>query len=244
MRNRGTWIGMTALAFFVASAIGSGPDALPVRSLAFSSDGGLLAAGAGEPEGRGTVVVWELPSGKVRFSHDEAKGIPSIAFAPDDKILAFGSFSEHAKLIAVADGKVVGELAGHGKAARCVAFSPDAKSLAVGSYDGFINVWDTQARQVRRKLTGHEGWVYNVAFFPDGGSLISASADQTFRVWNLTDGKETANYRHGSLAKRAFVTKDARTFATVGWTSAGQRTRTSWPSTAMGRLIFVARHPR
>jgi WD40 repeat protein len=203
--------------FLHHAAAGDGADGPPIRGLAFSSDGALLAAGAGETEDAGVVAIWELPSGKVRLVHREPKGIPSVAFAPDGKTLAIGTFGEHAKLIDVASGKVVTELAGHGKAARSVAFSPDGKVLAVGSYDKFINIWDMSARRVQQTLTGHEGWVYSVAFSRDGRSLASASADHTVRIWNLTDGTAITTYRSDSLARRAFFTRDAQAFASVGW---------------------------
>jgi hypothetical protein len=76
--------GLVTFAFFAGyAAAGGGPDGPPIRGLAFSSDGALLAAGAGEPEDAGVVAIWELPSGKVRLVHREPKGIPSVAFAPD-----------------------------------------------------------------------------------------------------------------------------------------------------------------
>lgn len=193
------------------------PKPPPLRALAFSANGSLLAVAAGEPETGGLVVVWDMASRDVRLKHREAKGVPDLAFSPDGKYLAIGSFGEQAKILALPGGNVVAELPGHGKSARSVAFSPDGKLLAVGSYDKFIKIWDVARRETRQTLTGHEGWVYSVAFGGDGRRLASASADNTARVWDLGKGEVIATYRHGSLVRRAFFTSDDKIFASVSW---------------------------
>src|SRR5438093_2378406 len=63
-----------------------------IRHLAFSADGLLLAAGLGEPKERGRVVVWDVKTQRPLWTHEEAMGVPAVAFAPDGKTLAIGVY--------------------------------------------------------------------------------------------------------------------------------------------------------
>jgi WD40 repeat protein len=72
------------------------------RTLAFSADGKLLAAGSGEPEEPGVLTVWNVATRKPLLTHPEKRGIPSVAFSPDGKLLAVGAFEDECRLIDVA----------------------------------------------------------------------------------------------------------------------------------------------
>jgi len=57
-------------------------------------------------------------------------GVLSIAFSPDGKILASGSYDKTIKLWRAANGEVIRTLKGQGGIVYSVAFSPDGKILA------------------------------------------------------------------------------------------------------------------
>src|SRR5438046_2240027 len=68
--------------------------------------------------------------------HTEA--VYAVAFSPDGKQLATGSFDKTVRLWDTASGKEVktfGGAAGHQNLVLSVAFSPDGKTLASGSQD-------------------------------------------------------------------------------------------------------------
>ncbi|MEH2438341.1 MAG: serine/threonine protein kinase, partial [Nostoc sp.] len=67
--------------------------------------------------------------------------ICSIAFSPDGKILASGSYDKTIKLWNVGTAREIYTLKGHSSYVNSVAFSPDDKILASGSYDKTINIW-------------------------------------------------------------------------------------------------------
>src|SRR2546428_1141349 len=46
----------------------------------FSPDGRTLAAVSGQEQTPGQAIVWDLPSGKMRFQHRENLGVRSAAF--------------------------------------------------------------------------------------------------------------------------------------------------------------------
>ena len=91
----------TCVAILPWSAEGQGrdPNAKRIRHVAFSPDGKLLAACVGELEEPGHVTVWDIATGKSRWTHREKKGIPSVAFAPDGRTLAIAVLDENATLL-------------------------------------------------------------------------------------------------------------------------------------------------
>ena len=101
---------------FCLPAVAAEQPSLPavIRALAFSPDGKRLAAGSGEPEDAGVLTVWDVAARKPRFTHRQARGIPTAAFSPEGKLLAVGCFDEHCRLLDAATGRVLALLPGHG----------------------------------------------------------------------------------------------------------------------------------
>src|SRR4029077_5672172 len=105
--------------------------------LAFSPDGGQLAAGW---EGLyNTVVVWATPSfeEKARITADaDARDIFCLAFRPDGKVLALGGGNGPARGVSLTPldldpGKAGLKPAGPGGQVTAGPFSPDGQTLAV-----------------------------------------------------------------------------------------------------------------
>ena len=74
----------------------------------------------------------------------------SVAYSPDGKTLASGSWDETIKLWDVATGKVKTKLTGHTHGqtdtVMSVAYSPDSKTLAAGYGYTTIKLWDVPVR--------------------------------------------------------------------------------------------------
>jgi len=172
---------------------------LNVRALVFSPDGQQLAGSSGEPEDNGEVVVWDAKTHNVRWVYKIERGMPAVAFSPDGKTLAVGSFTENCFLIDADTGKVQATLPGHGESARSLAFTPDGQTLAIGSYDQTIRLWDWRAGKVVQTLKGQADKVYSVAYLPDGKTLASGGSRGSACLWDAASGKLLHKWERGAM---------------------------------------------
>jgi hypothetical protein len=153
-----------------------------VTSVAFSADGTMIAAGRVQ----GGALLWHVaqPAGAPQTVCG-GTDVRSIAFQPDDKVLACGGGrGEIVQSLIGEKGSAPPPMRGHSSPVNSLSFSPDGHFLASASFDSTIRLWNmTKASTQSIVLPGHQGLVWTVAFTPDGARLVSGGEDRTLRVW-------------------------------------------------------------
>ena len=157
----------------------------PIRSVAFSPDGKILASGSTDT----TIKCWDVTTGRqIRTLQGHSNFVVSVAFSPDGKILASGSYDKTIKLWNVSTGREIYTLQGHSSWVYPIAFSTDGKILVSGSHDKTIKLWDIGTGREIYTFQGHSDSVYSVAFSPDGKTLASSGCD--IKLWDVSTATE------------------------------------------------------
>lgn len=157
-----------------------------VTSLAFTSDGKVLATGG--VESKANIDIAAMMSGAM--NPKQKKGSKQQQPDPADmmkdlKVEAVGQV----QLWDVTTGQQIAAIKGHGRGVSKVAFSRDNKLLASGGTDNTIKIWDVATRSELRTLTGHTSAIESIDFSPDGRLLASASDDGSTFLWDTKTGE-------------------------------------------------------
>ncbi|RKU15752.1 hypothetical protein C6501_06210 [Candidatus Poribacteria bacterium] len=139
--------------------------------IVFSPDGRLLASG----DERGKVVnLWNPNSGELIKTINEHQGqVSSIAFSPNETVLAIGTRDDKIYLWNYDTGKLLRILGA--KKPSGLSFNTDGSVLAnrvIG--DRQIKVWDTNTGEFLYTFEPRVELVFDIAFSPDGHILASA----------------------------------------------------------------------
>lgn len=149
-------------------------------SLAFSTDGGFLAAGY---DGGSIKLRDAATHENLATLEGHADDVNSVAFSSDGT-LASGSDDETVKLWDVGKKEVAATLGSPDEdIVAAVSFSPDGTLLASASFE--VTLWDVGTRTVAGVLEGD----YNatcVGFSPDGRLLASGNSVGMVTLWDVS----------------------------------------------------------
>jgi RNA polymerase sigma factor (sigma-70 family) len=142
--------------------------------------------GDGEPLPAGALARL----GSLRLRHGSP--VTSVAWSPDGKLLATGSWDNYARLWDPATGKLVRDIQPQQGWVWGVAFSPDGKLLATAGdhRSKTVRLWDLATGKPVRTFEGHTNQIRGLAYSPDGKTIATASFDSTIRLWEAATVKE------------------------------------------------------
>jgi RNA polymerase sigma factor (sigma-70 family) len=171
-----------------------------VHALAFHPDGKTLVTVAGPDK---AIDFWDPKTGKELPSSMAAAGkAGALAFSADGTLLAFTSFLDGKKAIAIWETSPWRELKrlpldwpAEPLVGDVVAFSPNGKTLAGGDHDA-VYLWDLATGQRSEPLLPRQAGVYvGVSFTPDSKTLAVGMIHPTQAVtlWDVATHKQTHN---------------------------------------------------
>jgi WD40 repeat protein len=167
-------------------------------ALAFSPDGGTLAAGA-SPD----AYLFDASNGKLLRTIKNKWSTNTVAWTPDGRAVALGSFD--VTLINPGDGTTVRTIKGDHESIRALAFSRDGTLIAEGGFGAAIHVVNASNGAAIKDLEPRDLIVFldgkrlsepepmpqlAAAFSPDGKRLVIAGSDRGVRIYDTATWKE------------------------------------------------------
>jgi len=136
----------------------------------------------------------------------------SVAFSPDGRYLATGSWGNVLRVFEIGSWKKVYRHK-HGAAILSLSFSPDSKYLATGGRDNMLRVFETTTWRIIYKHN-HEYDIFSVAFSPENKYLATGSWDGILRVFKIGSWEIIFEYKHKSPVYSVAFSPDGRLLAT------------------------------
>ncbi len=170
------------------------PEGIP-HVLKFSRSGSLLLAGGGIGAKSGSVVVFDVKTGKRVFEvGDELDLVLAADINEDHTRIALGGPGRVVRIFDTADGSMLHEIRKHTEWIYALEFSPDGVLLATADRNGGLFVWEAETAREFQNLAGHKAGVTDVSWRVDSNILASSSEDSTIKLWEMEGGKEVKSW--------------------------------------------------
>ncbi|MEM7033124.1 MAG: WD40 repeat domain-containing protein [Chloroflexota bacterium] len=113
--------------------------------------------------------------------------VNSIAFSPDQVILATGSGDGVVRLWQMVDGSLMRPLKASDRPISSIAFSPDGSFLAVGAWDGRVSLWQSDAGYLHSQIL-FDHPVRSIAYHPQQDVIAVGTLAGKLYLWEPLTG--------------------------------------------------------
>ncbi|KAB8317160.1 protein kinase [Tolypothrix campylonemoides VB511288] len=176
----------------------------PVKSIAFSPDGLLLASGGQD----NVIKLWHVGTGKeIKILYGHSHTVYSVAFSPDGQLLVSTSSDGTIRLWQVADGSQIRNLTFDFRWMdrwKSITLSPDGQLLAIGTeytreYSKYttIKIWQVETGAEIYTFTAPSDF-NSFAFSFDRQLLAIATQDKTIKLLDVATGTEIHTFTASS----------------------------------------------
>ncbi len=170
---------------------------LGVDSVAFNSDGKLLAVGNSD----NSIILWDTMSRQaVRVLKGHVSAVSTVAVSGDDKVLASALEAGVAGIgrvdtIKIWDpitGQLVRSLIGR-NSGHSIGLSKDGTRLVSGSSGVSLSLWNVSQSKAQRQIDLRRESRFvpdRVALSPDGKLIAGGGRDNAIKLWDAATGRE------------------------------------------------------
>lgn len=164
---------------------------LGVQAVAFSPDGGLVAASNFGSLG----LIWrrDEPEAAAKALSGFPGSLSHLAFSSDGTTLITAGDDGALRLWNVqrpAEGRTA--VHGHNLFVRGAVFGIGAQATATVGSDGIARLWDLQRLSPIAWLRGHDGGILSIVYHPSGDTLALTTNNGTAFQWNTTQASGNA----------------------------------------------------
>ena len=160
-------------------------------SFAISPDGRLIASGHQD----NTIHLWSLSSGALIRTLKFHDAIPNLAFSPNGKLLASGSWSKNMSkgkgeicLWNVSNGKLLHHFPDQPSFISDLTFSPDGETLFTAGGEGKVKAWNIADFGMVREFAANKDSLLTVAISSDGKRVAAGGWGEKIHLWNAKTG--------------------------------------------------------
>ncbi|TYJ52882.1 hypothetical protein B9479_006517 [Cryptococcus floricola] len=114
------------------------------------------------------------------------RGVWTVRFSRNDKVVASGSADKTIKLWSLDDFTCLKTFEGHTNSVLRVDYMSNGQQLVSSSSDGLVKLWNIKDEECVKTLDNHEDKIWALATSSDEATILSAGADSLLTIWHDT----------------------------------------------------------